>query len=87
MFTKPIYQIKRFTSKEDKSFIQELRKYINQEVHLKIEQDDSTTAYILEEVGRDYIVIHFAQIKRTVPIDRVIFFQAEASTHAPISAI
>jgi hypothetical protein len=67
----------RVTHKETAAFVRRLRSHLFEEIHLKIEGDDTPITYILKEMGRDYIVVVFAQIERVIPISRIIFFQTE----------
>lgn len=66
-------------TREQNVLVKKLRQHIDQEIHLKIEQDDSPITYILKEVGKDHIVVHFAQIERIIPLNRILFFQTEDS--------
>ena len=73
-----IDMLNRIIEKDRNVFLRKLRTLINKEIHLKIEQDDAPIAYTLKEVGKDCIVVHFAQIQRIIPLNRIIFFQVGA---------
>jgi hypothetical protein len=67
----------RASHRDSGLFIRKLREQIDNEVHIKMDGDDAPITYILKEVGKDCIVVAFAQMERTIPIARLIFFQIE----------
>ena len=76
MYTNPIIStFDRIIEKDKNVFLRKLRTNINKEIHLKIEQDDTPTTYLLKEVGKDCIVVHFAQVQRIIPLNRILYFQ------------
>ena len=79
MFTATEIKTPRRTVEKDANvLLRKLRAQIDREIHLKIDQDDSPIAYILKEVGKDCIVVHFGQFERVVPLDRIIYFQIDS---------
>ncbi len=78
-FIEPKKPLKR----EEKVFSRRLKEYINRPVHFKVDGDDSPIAYILKDVGKDYVVVVFSEVERSIPISKIIFFQTEAARHYP----
>ena len=69
--------LKRAPEKDKNIFLRKLRTQVNKEIHLKIEQDDMPRTYLLKEVGKDCIVVHFANVQRIIPLNRIVFFQID----------
>ncbi len=69
-----LHDVMATEKKEQKTFLRRLRQCLHQEIHLKIEGDDSPVLYILREVGKDYLVVSFAENERVIPFNKIIYF-------------
>jgi hypothetical protein len=65
------------TSREPSDFFGKLSNFVNKEVYIKVEGEVDPINYLVKEVGKDYVVVCLAHIIRTIPLNRIAFFQQE----------
>ena len=52
-----------------------LASFLNQEIHLRIESDESLSPYTLMALGKDFIVVNYGESQRIIPVGKIIFVQ------------
>ena len=56
-------------------FLNQLRRFLNTEVHIKADQDENPVLYTLTEIGKDFILVHYGESLRIIPANKIIFVQ------------
>jgi len=56
-------------------FFERLNAFLNQEVHIKLEGDESAVLYTLREIEKEFLVVDYGESQRFIPINKIIFFQ------------
>jgi hypothetical protein len=57
------------------AFPERLKGSLNQEIHIKCEQDENPVNYRLREILEDFLVVDYGESQRLIPINKIIFVQ------------
>ena len=74
LILKRVKMINNCNSKND-VFHKRLKSFINKEIHIKLDGDDTAVAYTLREMEKDFIVVDYGESQRFIAIDKIIFLQ------------
>ena len=57
------------------ALLKKFKGFINQEIHVKLEGDESAVPYTLREIGKDYLVVDYGESQRFIPLNKILFLQ------------